>query len=145
MKIAFFDTKPYDKEIFDLVNTKFGYDLKYFKIIFRQIESWSLAIESRSSITPASNFDKNSGRTAMRPTRAAKKQQLLDFFEQQNPLLLHLLGGRLNLEHKEQRPTGKRASRMLPACSRTAPCIISAKRNIKIVSVCAFRLFQRFC
>lgn len=31
MKIAFFDTKPYDKEIFDLVNTKFGYDLKYFK------------------------------------------------------------------------------------------------------------------
>jgi D-lactate dehydrogenase len=30
-KIAFFDTKPYDKEIFDQVNQSFGYDVKYFK------------------------------------------------------------------------------------------------------------------
>lgn len=31
MKIAFFDTKPYDKEIFEQVNQKFGYEIKYFK------------------------------------------------------------------------------------------------------------------
>jgi D-lactate dehydrogenase len=31
MKIAFFDTKPYDREIFDQVNQKFGYEIKYFK------------------------------------------------------------------------------------------------------------------
>lgn len=31
MKIAFFDTKPYDKEIFDHVNQGYGYEIKYFK------------------------------------------------------------------------------------------------------------------
>lgn len=31
MKIAFFDTKPYDKEIFEQVNKSFGYEIKYFK------------------------------------------------------------------------------------------------------------------
>lgn len=31
MKIAFFDTKPYDKEIFDQINKSFGYEIKYFK------------------------------------------------------------------------------------------------------------------
>lgn len=31
MQIALFDTKPYDKEIFDIVNQKFGYQIKYFK------------------------------------------------------------------------------------------------------------------
>ncbi len=30
-KIAFFDTKPYDKEVFDTVNHEFGYEIKYFK------------------------------------------------------------------------------------------------------------------
>lgn len=30
-RIAFFDTKSYDRESFDLVNQKFGFDLKYFK------------------------------------------------------------------------------------------------------------------
>lgn len=31
MKIAFFDTKPYDKEIFDRINKDYGYEIKYFK------------------------------------------------------------------------------------------------------------------
>ena len=31
MKIAFFDTKPYDKEIFEQINHSFGYEIKYFK------------------------------------------------------------------------------------------------------------------
>jgi D-lactate dehydrogenase len=31
MKIAFFDTKPYDREIFDQINQRFGYEIKYFK------------------------------------------------------------------------------------------------------------------
>lgn len=31
LKIAFFDTKPYDKESFDRLNTKFGFEIKYFK------------------------------------------------------------------------------------------------------------------
>jgi D-lactate dehydrogenase len=31
MKIAFFDTKPYDKEIFDNINKNYGYEIKYFK------------------------------------------------------------------------------------------------------------------
>lgn len=31
MKIAFFDTKPYDREIFDQVNQQFKYEFKYFK------------------------------------------------------------------------------------------------------------------
>ena len=31
LKIAFFDTKPYDKEIFESVNTKDDYEIKYFK------------------------------------------------------------------------------------------------------------------
>ena len=30
-KIAFFDTKPYDKRSFDEVNKDFGFDIKYFK------------------------------------------------------------------------------------------------------------------
>lgn len=30
-KIAFFDTKPYDKEIFDSINKEFGYEIKYYK------------------------------------------------------------------------------------------------------------------
>ena len=30
-KIAFFDTKPYDKRSFDEVNKSFGFDIKYFK------------------------------------------------------------------------------------------------------------------
>ncbi|MBN2612149.1 MAG: 2-hydroxyacid dehydrogenase [Bacteroidales bacterium] len=30
-KIAFFDTKPYDKESFDELNKKYGYDIRYFK------------------------------------------------------------------------------------------------------------------
>ena len=30
-KIAFFDTKPYDKRSFDEVNQSFGFDIKYFK------------------------------------------------------------------------------------------------------------------
>ncbi len=30
-KIAFFDTKPYDKKIFSKVNEKFNFDIKYFK------------------------------------------------------------------------------------------------------------------
>ncbi|MCE5300293.1 MAG: 2-hydroxyacid dehydrogenase [Spirochaetia bacterium] len=29
-KVAFFDAKPYDMEIFDKVNRKYGYDIKYF-------------------------------------------------------------------------------------------------------------------
>jgi len=31
VKIAFFDTKPYDREIFDEVNKRFGFEIKYFK------------------------------------------------------------------------------------------------------------------
>ncbi len=31
MKIAFFDTKPYDKEIFEKINQNFGFEIKYFK------------------------------------------------------------------------------------------------------------------
>ncbi|MGC8823172.1 MAG: 2-hydroxyacid dehydrogenase [Bacteroidales bacterium] len=31
IKLAFFDTKPYDKEVFDAVNQQFGYDIKYYK------------------------------------------------------------------------------------------------------------------
>ena len=31
IKLAFFDTKPYDKEVFDAVNQQFGFDIKYFK------------------------------------------------------------------------------------------------------------------
>ncbi len=31
VKIAFFDAKPYDREIFNEVNSDFGYDIKYFK------------------------------------------------------------------------------------------------------------------
>lgn len=31
MKIAFFDTKPYDKEIFEQENRYFGFEIKYFK------------------------------------------------------------------------------------------------------------------
>lgn len=30
-KIAFFDTKPYDKEFFDRENQEYGYEIKYFK------------------------------------------------------------------------------------------------------------------
>lgn len=30
IKIAFFDTKPYDRNIFDRVNEKYGYSIKYF-------------------------------------------------------------------------------------------------------------------
>ncbi|MCX7987783.1 MAG: 2-hydroxyacid dehydrogenase [Bacteroidales bacterium] len=30
-KIAFFDTKPYDKEVFDEVNRQYGFDIKYYK------------------------------------------------------------------------------------------------------------------
>ncbi|MCG8572634.1 MAG: 2-hydroxyacid dehydrogenase [Spirochaetes bacterium] len=32
MKIAFFDTKPYDKEAFTKLNEQYGYDIKYFKM-----------------------------------------------------------------------------------------------------------------
>lgn len=31
VKIAFFDSKPYDKESFELINKKYGYEIKYFK------------------------------------------------------------------------------------------------------------------
>ena len=31
-KIAFFDTKPYDREIFSLVNEKFNFSIKYYKV-----------------------------------------------------------------------------------------------------------------
>jgi D-lactate dehydrogenase len=31
VKIAFFDAKPYDKESFQQINLKFGYEIKYFK------------------------------------------------------------------------------------------------------------------
>jgi D-lactate dehydrogenase len=31
VKIAFFDAKPYDRDIFNEVNNNFGYDIKYFK------------------------------------------------------------------------------------------------------------------
>lgn len=31
MKIAFFDTKPYDKEIFEQINQEFGFEVKFFK------------------------------------------------------------------------------------------------------------------
>lgn len=31
IKLAFFDTKPYDREVFDAINQQFGYDIKYFK------------------------------------------------------------------------------------------------------------------
>ncbi len=31
IKIAFFDTKPYDQESFNVVNKDFGYEIKYFK------------------------------------------------------------------------------------------------------------------
>ena len=31
IKIAFFDTKPYDHEFFDKVNDKYGFPIKYFK------------------------------------------------------------------------------------------------------------------
>ena len=31
VKIAFFDTKPYDQEFFDKVNDKYGFPIKYFK------------------------------------------------------------------------------------------------------------------
>jgi D-lactate dehydrogenase len=31
MQIAFFDTKPYDKTIFDEVNTSYGFKIKYYK------------------------------------------------------------------------------------------------------------------
>ncbi|HOK98252.1 MAG: 2-hydroxyacid dehydrogenase [Bacteroidales bacterium] len=31
IKLAFFDTKPYDKEVFDTVNQQFGFEIKYFK------------------------------------------------------------------------------------------------------------------
>jgi D-lactate dehydrogenase len=31
ISIAFFDAKPYDKEIFDKTNEKFGFDIKYYK------------------------------------------------------------------------------------------------------------------
>ena len=31
VRIAFFDTKPYDKESFENVNKKFGFEIKYFK------------------------------------------------------------------------------------------------------------------
>jgi len=30
MKIAFFDTKPYDKEVFNEANKKYGFEIKYF-------------------------------------------------------------------------------------------------------------------
>ena len=30
-KIAFFDTKPYDKESFSELNKKYGFEIKYFK------------------------------------------------------------------------------------------------------------------
>jgi D-lactate dehydrogenase len=32
LKIAFFDAKPYDREIFDAVNKEFGFTIKYFKV-----------------------------------------------------------------------------------------------------------------
>jgi D-lactate dehydrogenase len=31
IKIAFFDSKPYDKESFERINKKFGFEIKYFK------------------------------------------------------------------------------------------------------------------
>lgn len=31
MKIAFFDTKPYDREIFEQINQDFGFEIKFFK------------------------------------------------------------------------------------------------------------------
>ncbi|MCK5177861.1 MAG: 2-hydroxyacid dehydrogenase, partial [Candidatus Aenigmarchaeota archaeon] len=31
IKIAFFDTKPYDRESFDAMNSKYGFSIKYFK------------------------------------------------------------------------------------------------------------------
>lgn len=31
IKVAFFDTKPYDQEFFDKVNDKYGFPIKYFK------------------------------------------------------------------------------------------------------------------
>ena len=31
IKVAFFDTKPYDQEFFDKVNDKYGFSIKYFK------------------------------------------------------------------------------------------------------------------
>jgi D-lactate dehydrogenase len=31
VKIAFFDSKPYDKESFERINKKFGFEIKYFK------------------------------------------------------------------------------------------------------------------
>jgi D-lactate dehydrogenase len=30
-RIAFFDTKPFDQEFFDAVNTRYGYSIKYYK------------------------------------------------------------------------------------------------------------------
>ena len=31
LRIAFFDTKPYDKESFEAANKKYGFDIKYFR------------------------------------------------------------------------------------------------------------------
>lgn len=31
VKIAFFDAKPYDRDIFNEVNSDYGYDIKYFR------------------------------------------------------------------------------------------------------------------
>lgn len=31
IRIAFFDTKPYDKESFNMINEKYGFEIKYFK------------------------------------------------------------------------------------------------------------------
>ena len=30
--IAFFDTKPYDREFFDQANQKYGFNIKYFNV-----------------------------------------------------------------------------------------------------------------
>ena len=31
MKIAFFDTKEYDRELFDKYNKEYGYEIKYYE------------------------------------------------------------------------------------------------------------------
>ena len=48
IKIAFFDTKPYDKKSFTAVNEDFGYEIKYFKLALNII-----AVKQKNSPLPS--------------------------------------------------------------------------------------------
>jgi hypothetical protein len=50
MKIAFFDAKPYDRDVFDALNREYGYTIKYFETKFTPSHQGFFTREALGSI-----------------------------------------------------------------------------------------------